>query len=111
MECFRLDACANIKSMGERLRRFYLVCYDIADRRRLARVARLMEGYGERVQESVFECLLDEGRFRALIREVERELDIEHDHVRYYTLCAKDRADIQVDGIGPVADMGVMRMV
>ena len=36
----------------------YLVCYDIANPRRLAQVARVMEGFGERVQESVFECRL-----------------------------------------------------
>jgi CRISPR-associated protein Cas2 len=38
---------------------FILVCYDVCDSRRLRRVAKLLEGYGQRVQESVFECHLD----------------------------------------------------
>ena len=37
-----------------------LVTYDIADPRRLRRVAKVSEGFGRRVQKSVFECELDE---------------------------------------------------
>lgn len=39
-------------------RSWHLVCYDIRDDARLRRVARLLEGYGERVQYSVFRCRL-----------------------------------------------------
>lgn len=39
-------------------RSWYLVCYDIRDDARLRRVARLMKGYGERIQYSVFRCRL-----------------------------------------------------
>jgi len=38
------------------MRQSYLVCYDIADDRRLARVAKAMRGFGERIQYSIFEC-------------------------------------------------------
>jgi len=38
------------------MRQSYLVCYDIADHRRLARVAKAMVGFGQRIQYSVFEC-------------------------------------------------------
>jgi CRISPR-associated protein Cas2 len=37
---------------------FYLICYDIADDRRRDRVSRFLEGYGLRIQKSVFECVL-----------------------------------------------------
>lgn len=40
-----------------------LVAYDIADDKRLRRVAQLCEDYGVRVQYSVFECRLDEDEF------------------------------------------------
>lgn len=39
-------------------RTWYLVCYDIRDDARLRRVAKLLEGYGERTQYSVFRCRL-----------------------------------------------------
>lgn len=51
-----------------------VVCYDVADDRRRRRLVRVLEGYGVRVQESVFECWLDapqqremEGRARAVL--------------------------------------------
>lgn len=37
-------------------RRRYLIAYDIADPKRLRRVIKVMEGYGERLQYSVFLC-------------------------------------------------------
>lgn len=40
------------------MRQSYLVCYDISDDRRLARVAKTMRGFGDRIQLSIFECQL-----------------------------------------------------
>lgn len=40
------------------MRRTYLVCYDICDDRRLAKVHKTVRGFGDRVQYSVFECQL-----------------------------------------------------
>ncbi|MGB9408762.1 MAG: CRISPR-associated endonuclease Cas2 [Terracidiphilus sp.] len=40
------------------MRRCYLVCYDIRDSKRLRRVHKLMKGYGEPWQYSVFFCVL-----------------------------------------------------
>jgi len=40
------------------MRRCYLVCYDICDDKRLRRVFKLMKGYGEHWQYSVFFCVL-----------------------------------------------------
>lgn len=42
------------------MRKTYLVCYDISNDKRLARVAKTMRGFGERVQYSVFECQLND---------------------------------------------------
>lgn len=39
-------------------RGWHLICYDVRDEARLRKVARLLEGYGERVQKSVFRCRL-----------------------------------------------------
>jgi len=40
------------------MRRCYLVCYDIADQKRLHKVHQIMCGYGEAWQYSVFHCFL-----------------------------------------------------
>lgn len=81
---------------------FYVICYDIANPRRLGRVARLLEGYGERVQESVFECRLDGDHLRRLKAELAREIDGERDRVRFYAMCEKDRRASLVDGRGVI---------
>jgi len=44
----------------------HLIAYDVANARRLHRVARICEDYGVRIEKSVFECNLDEGRFQEL---------------------------------------------
>ena len=79
-------------------RNFYLVSYDIRDPKRLRRVARTMEGFGERIQRSVFHCrLTDEDRRRLQ----QKLLDLIHageDTVRIYPLCRKDARDIAVVG-------------
>lgn len=78
----------------------FVIAYDTPDDRRRRRLARLLEGYGVRVQDSVFECWLD-GRQRAdLVRRLRRELDEAVDKVRIYTLCGRDVADVLWAGCG-----------
>jgi CRISPR-associated protein Cas2 len=52
-------------------RRRYLVAYDIRDERRLRQIAVCMEGYGERIQYSVFVCDLSERERVEMRRDVE----------------------------------------
>ncbi len=66
----------------------YVIAYDIPSDRRRNKVARALEGHGERVQYSVFECLLKEKQFDTLWEELEGLLEPEHDSVRAYRLCA-----------------------
>jgi len=40
--------------------KLYVICFDVADKKRLRQVAIQMENFGQRVQYSVFECHLDE---------------------------------------------------
>jgi len=54
-------------------RNHYLVCYDIADEKRLRKVARVMEDFGVRVLYSVFECRLNAEEF-ALMRQAVEEI-------------------------------------
>lgn len=61
------------------MRRWHLVSYDVRDDGRRRRVARLLEGYGERLQESVFRCLLGAVELERLRWELTRVMADEDD--------------------------------
>lgn len=61
-----------------------LVVYDIADDRRRHKLAKFLEGYGRRVQESVFECFLTLEEMKRLHGKVARRVHSEEDNVRFY---------------------------
>ncbi|HKQ08185.1 MAG TPA: CRISPR-associated endonuclease Cas2 [Blastocatellia bacterium] len=64
-----------------------VVAYDVRDRRRLRRVAKMMEQYGSRVQFSVFECRLDKERMARLFADIKRAINRRQDKVTVITLC------------------------
>lgn len=53
-------------------RRTHLVSYDVRDDRRLQKVAKHLEGYGQRIQYSVFRCRLSEKDRARLLWELSR---------------------------------------
>lgn len=61
--------------------RLYLVTYDIGDERRWRRIFRLMRGYGEWVQLSVFQCRLSRQRHAELIALLDGMIKHGDDHV------------------------------
>lgn len=68
-----------------------LVSYDVntqdaAGKRRLRRIARLCTSWGQRVQFSVFECLLDNAQWQVLRAQLLDEMDPERDSLRFYFL-------------------------
>jgi len=68
-----------------------LVTYDVATSseggaRRLRRVAKTCLDYGQRVQNSVFECKIDRSQFVALRTKILDLVDCEQDSVRFYFL-------------------------
>lgn len=62
-------------------RKHYLISYDISDPKRLRRVARIMEGYGYRIQFSVFQCPLDDLRLEQLKAEIGPAIHSDEDQV------------------------------
>ena len=70
---------------------FVLVSYDVAtteegSQRRLRRVARACQDYGQRVQYSVFECIVDPAQWAKLKDRLISEIDPEKDSLRFYYL-------------------------
>lgn len=60
-------------------RRRYLIAYDIADPIRLRRVCKVMEGYGDRLQYSVFVCDLSRSELVHTRMDVEAEMLMSED--------------------------------
>jgi CRISPR-associated protein Cas2 len=61
-----------------------LVVYDIPDDKRRQKLATFLEGYGRRVQESVFECFLSLQEMKILHTKVQRRVKPTEDNVRFY---------------------------
>jgi CRISPR-associated protein Cas2 len=70
--------------------RKWVIIYDIADDRRLVKVAKLMENYGVRVQKSVFEAVADLPTIQKLRSEVLAIINPEEDSVIYFDICSSD---------------------
>lgn len=73
-----------------------LICYDVETttaqgHKRLRRVAKACEAYGQRVQKSVFECRLTESQLLTLKRRLLQIIDLTTDSLRFYRL-PNDRA-------------------
>ena len=70
-----------------------LITYDVntetaAGRKRLRKIADLCQDYGQRVQNSVFECIVDPAQWTALRQRLIGEIDPESDSLRFYYLGA-----------------------
>lgn len=73
--------------------KYYLVCYDIREPKRWRKCYRLLKGYGNRVQYSVFQCLLTEQLISQLRWELAKILD-EEDSLLIAPIYAPDRNKI-----------------
>lgn len=70
---------------------FVIVSYDVATseeggQRRLRRVARACKDFGQRVQFSVFECIVDPAQWTVLKNRLISEIDLQKDSLRFYYL-------------------------
>jgi CRISPR-associated protein Cas2 len=61
-----------------------IVVYDIPDDKRRTRLSHFLEGYGRRVQYSVFECFLSLDEMRELHEKVTKLVKPAEDNVRFY---------------------------
>ena len=75
----------------------YIVCYDIVDDKRRRKVYELLKDHGQRVQYSVFECLLDKKTMVRLKYKLRQMIEGE-DSIIVYPLCANCQDDISFMG-------------
>jgi len=65
---------------------FYVIAYDIPCDKRRKKVSDLLEGYGRRVQYSVFECVLPSAKFEELCKRLSKRVKISEDSIRFYPI-------------------------
>jgi len=86
-----------------------LITYDVATsddggKQRLRRIARLCLDHGQRVQFSVFECLLEPSQWVKLRAALLGEIDSEKDSLRFYFLGANWKRRVEHSGAKPSYD-------
>jgi len=86
-----------------------LVTYDVntetpEGRTRLRHVAKACENRGQRVQNSVFECLLDPAQWASLRQRLVREINAEEDSLRFYFLGKNWKPRVEHVGAKPSYD-------
>jgi CRISPR-associated protein Cas2 len=87
-----------------------LITYDVntetaEGKRRLHKVAKQCQNYGQRVQNSVFECIIDPALFKQLQAKLEKIIDPEKDSLRYYYLGNEWRNRVEHVGAKPGIDL------
>lgn len=87
-----------------------LITYDVntetsQGRTRLRKVAKQCVNYGHRVQNSVFECILDESQFCSLKHNLRKIIDPNTDSIRYYRLGEKYANKIETEGRNNALDL------
>ena len=87
-----------------------LVSYDVmvtspGGQRRLRKVAKACTNYGQRVQYSVFECIIDPAQWVKLRNILEKIIDEKTDSLRYYYLGANYKQRVEHIGVKPSFDM------
>jgi CRISPR-associated protein Cas2 len=78
---------------------WHLVSYDVRDAKRLRRVAKKLEGYGGRIQYSVFRCRLDKEALEKLHWEL-NEIMHEEDDLLVIPLCGSCAAKVPEHSTG-----------
>lgn len=86
-----------------------LVAYDVstessAGRRRLRRVAKVCQNFGQRVQKSLFECEVSETNFVKLETDLLAEINKKEDNLRFYRLSKPYENSVKEYGVFRAVD-------
>lgn len=73
--------------------------------KRLRRVAKICQNYGQRVQNSVFECIVDATQFTTLKYELKNVIDQDYDSLRFYRLGNNYKTKVEHFGVKESIDI------
>lgn len=87
-----------------------LITYDVstqteAGKKRLRKVAKICQNYGIRVQNSVFECVINATELQMLKAKINDIIKTDEDSIRYYNLGKNGRAKVEHVGAKPAIDV------
>ncbi|MBE9233284.1 CRISPR-associated endonuclease Cas2 [Cuspidothrix issatschenkoi LEGE 03284] len=84
---------------------FYIIVYDIPCDKRRQKISELLEGYGKRVQYSVFECLLNQSQYTELKKRLHKQINSSEDSIRFYPLSKHTFNQIETWGEPPITEI------
>ena len=89
---------------------YVLVTYDVSTttpegKKRLRRIAKICENFGQRVQNSVFELLVDPGQWAECKSQLERTYNPSEDSLRFYYLGSNWKRKVEHVGAKPSLDI------
>jgi len=94
------------------MRHRYIVSYDVTDAKRLRKVFKVMNGYGDHLQYSVFRCDLSDKEFALLKGDLHGVINHRDDQVLFIDLGpAEGTADQRVSSLGRAVDCPERRVV
>ena len=93
-----------------------LITYDVntenaAGRKRLRQIAKQCVNYGQRVQNSVFECTVDAVQCKELQHNLLKIMDQQRDSLRFYYLGNHYKEKVEHFGVRPSVDMEGVLMI
>jgi CRISPR-associated protein Cas2 len=80
----------------------HVVCYDISNDNARTLMSERLLNFGSRIQESVFECLLDDSLYARMLEQIEKIKLEKEDRVRIYRMCARCVEAVKIYGPGEV---------
>ena len=84
---------------GLRQSTLYVVAYDIQDDKRRTKVHKVLKGFGEWTEFSLFECFMTKKELLQMRAKLDKHLDARTDRVRIYTICDVCLGKIETVGI------------
>jgi CRISPR-associated protein Cas2 len=81
---------------------FFIISYDVVKDSRRNRVSKILKNHGERVQKSVFECVISDKQYFALKEKLDKQIDRSTDSIRFYRICRACLDSVEVTGCGTV---------
>ena len=87
-----------------------LITYDVnttkpSGCKRLKKIAKVCCNYGQRVQNSVFECIVDQTQYVMLKKQLKDIIDVDKDSVRYYVMGEKYKSKVEHIGVQRAFDV------
>jgi CRISPR-associated protein Cas2 len=78
------------------------VAYDIPSNKRRKKVSDILEGYGKRVQYSVFELVLARTKYNEMVYRLRQHVNFEEDSIRFYPVSQHTLEQVEIWGGVPL---------